>query len=276
MPACLGDYKADEICDGKQTEPPCIFRDRCVAFKKHLSDSGESAASSLEQVEVEGQVYSVAKAGDGSFRHKLAILVDRYGVYSGIVSISRPKPIKLRKRKRKVLTPDEWDARQRARASKPKKQRRPVQARQEAFDACLEQFRHFVQLFSERLQFRVHESFCFGAVFYLVNRVGSSRYASIYCTTEKSNKHPVVRVMFCPRVSGLRYMLPFSLVDLRGLGVSKAQIARLGITKCRDGRFLVKTGILGRHAASGVVDILYTAMTSEDNLIPFEGDWWPA
>ena len=49
-PSCVGNYeRGDDQCDGSDDDPyPCAWRDKCGAFKAHLSKSRASASTWID------------------------------------------------------------------------------------------------------------------------------------------------------------------------------------------------------------------------------------
>lgn len=56
IPICLGQYeRGDKSCDGPRGAPPCSWRSRCVAFRAHLTDTDTEFEDHLELVKIKSK-----------------------------------------------------------------------------------------------------------------------------------------------------------------------------------------------------------------------------
>lgn len=189
MPRCLGQYdKGDTVCDGdpnaddESDKLPCVFRDRCVAFKKLCKDKGHEPDKYLTWSKVDGEEFAFSKVADEKFQVALDKLVVKHGIKGGRITNRKGappnKPVKKGPGKGKKPSAGKTDKPATSPSTPAKGTGRPSQARESAGKL----YGRFIKRLSEetgRPYTPVPGDRGPGDI-WLVDRMEKSNYAAVY------------------------------------------------------------------------------------------------
>ncbi len=283
LPICIRKYQKTDIqCDGRpgarseHERMPCVYRDRCVALQRVMKVRRIPARDLLklrkvEDVDGRRRVYAFATGDSEEFQTMLARAIDRYGVRNGRVTIRHPQEEPPRKKRTIKNRSDE---------SKAKSTKALVGARKEATRVLkqkavhdLEATTELVEWFTIRLQKKtkrkiVERSDAKIGELFVVDRIESSRYVTVYCKTLKrdrrkkkmvDSRRPVVCVVLAVRTHSLNFRFPVGPKELSAV-IPKNDRDRVGLEPFSEGRFKSKTNPLDREGVSIVVDSIAVAI----------------
>jgi hypothetical protein len=245
-PYCTGEYEAgDTNCDGDPEgktdfqRNACAYRDGCVAFQAHLAETKLKADDFIEAVPDEddrtGQrVLGRPKRGTKTFLKLLEKQIKRFGVVDGEVTRDPNAP-------KKPKRAPENDGRKNLRPSKEAQEL----ARKAITQRAIERREDLKRLFD---WFKTHmvenlEVYRFTAPgeivkpgrFYIVDRMKTSNYVSVYCKKPYGKDAPVAVIKFKTRSMTFDIEIP---VEVTGyIGVGKVTMDKLKPQPIDDGKF---------------------------------------
>lgn len=283
LPVCIRKYDRGNVeCDGRprarteQDRMPCTYRDRCVSLQRLIKIGSHKARDLLKLRKVRDpdgkrRVYAFAINDGEEFQRWLMRGIDRYGIRNGRVTIRHPDEEKPRKPR--VI-------RNRSEESKKKSAAALVVARKYAATALKEKAvedlgatQKLLQWFMVRLQRATKRVFArdeqrakIGQLF-IVDRIGSSRYVTVYAKVPKATKkrrvieirRPVVSIVLAARSHSLQFrttLEPPRLVKC----MAKQSRAKVGVEDFDEGRFKSKTFPVGKEGASIMAEAIAKAI----------------
>lgn len=260
LPKCIGNYDVgDDICDGdpraddEHDKLPCVFRDRCAALRKHCSVSEQLLTIHIKTKRVkdkdgEHRTYAFSKGDDETFSESLAKWADRWGIKNGRVTRTEPRkvkkpktgPAKQRTKQARPVKPPSADARRKARealAVSAEQSLKDAYGEVTWFTKCLvdNTLREFV---SRPTEAEIGELF-------LVDRLGKSRYAAVYCRAAHGKKIAVASIYPHTRLGTCQVRFPVGPDAF-----TEAHVKRLSLIAINDGRFKSRSGKLDREGTS--------------------------
>lgn len=282
LPVCIRKYDRGNVeCDGRpraRTERdrmPCVYRDRCVSLQRLIKIGSHKARDLLKLRKVRDpdgkrRVYAFAIQDGEEFQRWLMRGIDRYGIRNGRVTIRHPEEDKPRKPR--VI-------RNRSEESKKKSADALVIARKHAAAALkekaagdLDATQKLLQFFVIRLQRSTKRPFARGekqakiGQLFVVDRIDSSRYVTVYAKILKVTKkrtveirRPVVSIVLAARSHSLHFRTTLEPARLQKC-MSKASRGKVGVEDFDEGRFKSKTFSVGREGASIVADAIAKAI----------------
>lgn len=249
---CIGDYDVgDTICDGDGgVDPPCSWRRRCIAFRRHLRTSGEDIEQyvSPKAVVTDGEEAIIAYPVDGP--EEFAEFCDQLiedRLRSKAHTSKRRKKIH---KKRKQTKDRQYDKRRDGPAAVTKQAakkalRRRARERQRMLMAMFDGFKAELVSSLDGREFAVHGQVVAPGQLFVVDRINTSRYVSLYCQTAQGWNEPLVLLQF--RTASLTFdvCLPVG-VELLKEHLSKAAFKKLSPTPIEDGRFKSEVSKAGK------------------------------
>ena len=283
LPICLRKYESGNVeCDGKprskndKDRMPCVYRDRCVALQRLMKVKKWRAREILKlrkikDVDNRRRTYAFAIGDSDEFQATLNRAIDRYGIRSGRVTIKVPQEDKPKK-KRKIVS--------RSQESKDKSTKALKKARKFASEALakkaqadLEATEKLVTWFIDRLKKKTDRKICdvrgqaeVGELF-VVDRIESSRYVTVYCKTEEKKRRPVVCMRFKSRTRKLQFRLPLDPEKYKKT-LAAGDVEKIGPASFSEGRFKCKTKPLDREGVSIVADSIAVAIRKSIMKLP--------
>lgn len=284
LPICLRKYAKGEVeCDGRprarseHDRMPCVYRDRCVALQRVMKVQRTPARELLKLrkvVDVDNQrrVYAFATGDGQEFQTMLNRAIDRYGIRNGRVTIRHPQEEPPRKKRTIKNRSDESKAKSTKALKKARKEASRVLKQKAADD--LEATTELVKWFLSRLQRKTRrkvsedrEAAVLGELF-VVDRIESSRYVTVYCKSQKRDKKrkkmvesrkPVVSVVLAARTHSLNFRFPVDVDDFNE-AIAEGDRDRVGLEEFDEGRFKAKSNPLDREGISIVADSIAVAI----------------
>lgn len=269
LPVCLRKYESGNTeCDGRRRAKtqrdrmPCVYRDRCVALQRLMKVKKWKARDILKlrkirDVDNRRRTYAFAIGDGAEFQATLNRAIDLYGVRNGRITIKVPEEEKPKK-KRKIVN--------RSQESKDKSTAALVGARKFASKALrkkakadLSETKKLVIWFLERLKKKSKRRIAASKAkanvgdLFVIDRIESSRYITVYCKTEDSKRRPVVCVVLASRTRNLQFRLPLEPGKYTKALADK-DVDRVGPVPFDEGRFKCKTNPLDREGVSIVAD----------------------
>lgn len=238
MSPCVGDYdEGDVTCDGDGGEElPCGWRDRCAAFHRHLQVTGE---------DIEKYVKSGAEVVEGEQRF-YAVPVDGEDVFTAFCDKLLKAEAKLNKKKKRSKKAKRRDIEQH-----DKRRDGPVDAAKKAAKKALKRRAHkrrgelMVMFDAFKTQLMEHidgwEFATAGQVvapgyLFVVDRLDSSGYLSVYCKAATGWNAPLIMLRFRSASLTFDARLPVDVPVLKKR-MSKSTYKKLAPTSVVDGRF---------------------------------------
>lgn len=291
LPLCLRKYDRGNVeCDGRpraKTERDrmaCVYRDRCVSLQRLIQIGGHKARDILKLRKVRDpdgkrRVYAFAINDGEEFQQWLTRGIDRYGIRNGRITIRHSEEEKPRKPR--VI-------RNRSEESKQKSVQALVKARKHAAKALsekavedLEVTRKLLQWFLTRLKRETKRPFAksekqakIGHLF-LIDRVESSRYVTVYGKTVKVTKSkrtvevrkPIVSVVLAARSHSLIFRSTMEPERFEK-SIVKSLRSKVRVEKFGEGRFRSKTIPLDKEGASIVASAIAKAINRGNIKLP--------
>lgn len=224
----------------------------------------------VEDPDGKRRVYAFSIGSSKEFQTWLERGIDRYGIRNGRVTIRHPEEEKPR-RPRVIKN--------RSEASKAKSVKALVKARKEATKVLkakavedLEATQKILRWFLARLKRATKRTFAadqddadIGDLF-VVDRVESSRYVTVYGKATKKTKRrvvevrrPVVCVVLAARTHSLQFRTTLGSEELASC-MSKSSRSKVGVEDFEEGRFASKTIPVGKEGASIVAEAIARAI----------------
>lgn len=290
-PLCVGDYEAgDGECDGdpeaeaSAIQAPCGWRDRCSALQCYLNETDKAVTDFVDHKfkkttsevydEVTGEYtektteseYAVPKGSRDKFVELCEKQAKRYGVKDGTPTkdpVGDPKP--------KVKKPKTEDRRKNLKPTRRARQaaRRALTKRAgERHKMLWLLYEYFLLKLTEELEgsgyefVKSKEAITRGKL-YLVDRLSSSGYISVYSKNTLGRDPALVLAKFKPRDLKLNIALPAPLSAF-----SAASIKRLRIQESRGGLFQVVANGLGKAELAEVAEIIAGLVQSGKITLP--------
>ena len=244
MPRCVGLYdQGHRQCDGDRRgasdleRMPCVYRDRCAAFRLQMRASGRPREFFVTNKVVDGVEYSFALE-ERAFHDGLTETIVRHGIVNGHPARSVPAPLKERPH---VL------ARQRQRMAIARLKQKPTKKamkrlaaaqrakNKNAFAEALDVARWLVKVLSERMRMSVAaapDEAPHGRL-YLVDRSETSGYQALYARV-RNKRIPLLNFMLKRQKLEVRLATSISAVEA---AASKADVALLAPSVVEDGSF---------------------------------------
>jgi len=244
VPFCTGEYEAgDGACDGNPEADTefqrnhCKYRDNCVAFQAYLAETKLKADDFIEAqphpTHPEG-VLGIPIKGVRHFERLCAKQVKRYGVVEGRITRDPTRPKKPKKA-------PENDGRKALRPSKEAQElaRKAITQRAiERREILKRMFDHFKTVMVENLE--VYRFTSPGEAvkpgrFYIVDRMRTSNYVSVYCKMTKGRDAPVAVIKFKTRSMTFDIEIPVEHTSY--IGVGKVTMDKIKPQPIDDGKF---------------------------------------
>lgn len=277
MPKCMGHYDAgDTICDGDKygetdtDKMACVFRDRCSALVQHCKSNKTKPSDLVKSKKIEDddgerRTYTFARIEDEDFGALLNRTIERWGINNGHVTkrepvepiVRRSKPFKARGKQARPATPPSAETRRKAtKALKAK-----------ALAAKLEAYKR-ITFFNKKLaeatgrDFAETEREAEPGDFFVVDRMGNSKYIATYCAAPGRKKIGIALVYPQMR-SGLLNIH----VAARPKDFSAAHKRKLD-PQDEDGRFCAKIKGLDVEGATIVSEAIAALIENGAILLP--------
>jgi hypothetical protein len=223
VPFCVGEYeKGDVNCDGSPSGTDlqmrcCSWRDRCVAFRKHIRETGETYEQHIELVLDEkspggGEYSGYPLRGRKAFMDWCDSLVKKYNIEEGTEkqTISPHKRIPLKRARRVAI----------------RRFRAKARARKNVLDSIFEHFKtHFIENL-EIYKFTPPRGVVKPGRFYVIDRRKTSKYISIYFKQPGVLGIPIVLLRLKPRTMTYDIELPASVSDFTSICKDTLKIIR--------------------------------------------------
>lgn len=284
MPKCVGHYDVGDVtCDGDpkggtdDDRMPCVFRDRCAALQQHCKAKGHQPEDyvklkKFEDDDGDKRTYAVSKADDETFVAQLAKWAKRWGVKNGKVANKKPaKDVKTKPTRPKAKTkdarprkPPTADARAAAKKVLAAQAKASLSEAYEVsawFTKCLQENtgRPVVERASEATA---------GQLF-VVDRMESSRYASVYCRVGKKKRLPIACIYPHTRASTSQIRFAADAEAFNG-ALSAEHRSALDVVSINDGRFKTRTGKLDREGLAIAAEAIAALIKSGNIRLPPE------
>jgi len=280
FPRCLGCYaRRDATCDGDrraETEAdksPCVYRDRCAGFKRHLEHKMMEVDHFLETKRVtdkdgEQRTYSFARMEDEDFNTLLVKGLKRWGIREGRATRRKPDdsvPARLGGRPRTVIHNPKVIERKVDHKKVARANAKVVVAEcaEVAYKMCA-RFTHILCGVTGRNMQDVRGGTGVGH-FFLVDKMATSRYITIYMRDEGGKKIPIAVLRPSARKEMCRVGLPATAETFR-----EADAKRLGITDTADGAFKSKTREVSPAELAVVAEVIGKLIASGKIVLPVE------
>lgn len=272
MPRCLGIYQSgDSQCDGEpsgkteQERMPCVYRDRCVGFQKHLAKFGREPSFHLRFEAVNGHVYSFAKNQE-KLDKLISKQISRWGIRNGRVTRRVVQPT-IRKSSPPKLTPERL-AKLRATKQPGRRALRiggKVRAQQfaEARDVVTELAQWYALQLRERTGRVVAASQAAAGPgeLFLIDRSELSGYVAVYAKRNGSKKQAITSLYYRPVSRTLEVRIALGFDEYTKL-LDKATYKKLSPEDYtgKDGYFCVRIRGVDQEKASLIADTVAGAM----------------
>lgn len=255
MPLCLGEYESGNAeCDGSSSATSddermaCVFRDRCVAFRRMCREAKERPERFLRWRKMHDddgvrRQYAFSRMGDEKFAAALSKIIARYEIKNGRITNRRGDVNKQKRRRR----------------AKPKAVRTlPTVEPGKAADHAYALAAWFWKRLEESSGVRIHDlpGSAGSGEFYLVDRTETSNYTALYMRFG-AKKIAVASAYPNLRDGSLQVRIALSLEKLRD-NLQKDEAAELSLEDYsgKDGNFKTRVRGLDKARAAMVADAL--------------------
>lgn len=257
---CIGEYeKGDSTCDGeKGGELPCGWKDRCAAFLRHLTKTGQQASQYVKYGAEEGDEEMRYYAEPKTSVQEFAKLCDEL-IAKEKKKKTTAKKTKLKKRKTRSDKAG-YDKRRDGpsagakRAAKVALQRRAKERRQ----ALYELFGWFKDWLLRELdgpEFAAAGMPVSRGYLYISDRTTTSNYLSVYCRSMSGWDVPLVMLSF--RTSQLLFCAQLPVTpDVLATAMSKKDFKKLKPESVSDGRFKSRIENVGKAELALLAEVI--------------------
>jgi len=282
LPVCLRKYDRGNVeCDGRprarteQERMPCVYRDRCVSLQRLMKIGDHKARDLLKLRKVRDpdgkrRVYAFSIEDSDDFQRWLMRGIDRYGIRNGRVTIRHPEEEKPRKPR--VIKNRSEESKKKSADALVKARKHAAKALKEKATDDLDATQKLLRWFLSRLQRATKRPFAkdekrakLGHLF-IVDRIDSSRYVTVYAKVLKKTKKrvieirkPVVLVVLAARSHSLQFRTTLEPAKLTKC-IAKSNRSKVGIEAFAEGRFNSKTIPVGKEGASIMAEAIAKAI----------------
>lgn len=245
MPSCIGHYdRGDSVCDGdKQGETeeeimPCVYRDRCAAFKEHCAKKKYSVDQFVKIIECpdqngDTQEYAVAKGDQEKFASRMLKWVGKFRIVNGRVGgdgeESAPSPKKKKSSNKKLNDPKDRKGPSASARNKAKKaiSKKVEESNEAAYELCA----WFTKCLEEATGRKVVDRpSANNGQFFVVDRMENSRYMAVYCRKQNDGKIPIVSLHPKARTNTCQVKFAANVKDFDGL----SEVDKMGLVPVND------------------------------------------
>jgi hypothetical protein len=239
LPRCLGHHDPnDVICEGDPSgEMPedkqhCVYVDRCVAFQKHLSVSGQVPGDHIvaeKVLDFDGKLrlYAFSRGDDSAFKRLLSEAEYRWKVKDGRVTATKPRDPASRPRGIDNLLPG---------------------------DGGEKLVGWFVKCLSDGIEggidVKVKRTYARPGDIFVVDNMKKSKYLALYGELARARRVGIVLLYPQSRTESMRVHFAASVSSF-----SKKDVEALGLRK-DGGRFNSKTGNLDKEGVAIAAEAL--------------------
>ena len=237
---CVGGWeKRDVTCNGnkkgktKRDRSPCAWKKRCKEFTKYLNTNKKKPSDFLIVSEDEdGESFAVPKKGLTEFKAFCDKLVDKG---------KKKKSVQTDKPDARKLGPSDSTKRAAAKALKVR-----AKDRRKALMGIFTEFKSTLSSSLKRVEFAVPGAVVMPGELYLINRIDTSGYISLYCKVLKGRDIPIVS--FRVETASLTFdaKIPLTVEELEK-SISKSSFRMLSPKQEVIGRFKTIAGHLSQE-----------------------------
>ena len=235
---CIGTYEPeDAVCNGDPggegaDREVCTWRERCAGFQAMLKQQGKAPEDFVKysihpaepgRPEYE---YAEAKSGFGKFVEMCQDQIKRFGVVKGKATRKPGKVVDKKKSRGPTAKTQKKASTTLRKLAKVKR------------DELRIQFDEFRRVLAENIpgvKFSKTNTAVLPGRFYVVDRVETSGYMSVYCKATLRRDSPIVSVKFKPRAMTFDMEIPATVKDFEGVG--KGTMKKLSPRSFSDGLF---------------------------------------
>lgn len=269
LPHCVGNYELGDLtCDGdpdaKNSEDrgPCGWRNRCSGLVCYMQETGKSVGAFVKYVVMDDVEHATPIGQRAKFETLCDEQIKRYGIREGRFSkdpVGDPPP-KVDGRKKLRPTKRAIKAASKALTRRAQQRRGELWKLVEHFQTCLAQ--DLVRNKSP-YQFSPPRHVVSHGRLYLVDRVESSAYVSLYVKNQAGRDVPLALLKFKTSNLTIDVELPVEAGSL-----SKSTRKELGVMPLSDGRFKSISKGLGKYGLSLVSELIANLVKSGKVKLP--------
>jgi hypothetical protein len=259
---CIGEYEnGDSTCDGDSGagELACGWKDRCAAFLRHLTKTGQQASRYVKYGAEENggdamRYYAEPKTSLEEFAQFCDGLIAKEKKRKPTAKNEEPKKRKTRRDKAGYDKRRDGPSAGAKRAAKVALRRRAQERRQTLYGM----FDRFKSLLVEELdgpEFAAAGMPVAHGFLYISDRSTTSNYISVYCKAKVGWDVPLI--MLCFRTSQLHFWAELPVEpDMLSTAMSKKDFKRLKPEPTDDGRFRTEIKNVGKAELSLLAEVI--------------------